>query len=162
MTEYDDSLRLNIKDWLMSEGWAVSEREHAEAHWVLVAEDSSKRRVVLAQARSPAEQIRIQATVEFSDQHRQQFAGLPAAQRDAVLWDVRMRLLSMHVEFSGLGAPLERVHINQRIYLDGLSRDGLMQRVSQVKDAMICVIWSTLRLLGNEPPPTGRGDFLVH
>lgn len=162
MSEYDDRLRIDIKDWLMSEGWTVSERDHDQARWVLVAEDTSKRRVVVAQARSPSDQIRIQATVELSDPHRQQFAALPQALRDEVLWDMRMRLLAMHVEFSGLGAPLERVHVNQRIYRDGLSRDALMQRVSQVKDAMICVIWSALRHLGNEPAPTARGDFLVH
>ncbi|HRQ64126.1 MAG TPA: DUF2299 family protein [Xanthomonadaceae bacterium] len=158
----DDKLRIDIKDWLMAEGWSVSERDHEQARWILVGEDAGKRRVQIARARFPAEQIRIQATVELAVQHRRQFAALPAQLRDSVLWDLRLRLLEMHVEFNGLGEPLERVHLNQRLYLDGLSRDALMQRVSQVKDAMICVIWLVLRHLGQEPPPTARGDFLVH
>jgi hypothetical protein len=162
MNHPDDRLRLDIKGWLMAEGWEVSERDHEQARWILVGEDSRKRRVLVAQARFPPEQIRIQATVEVSELHRQHFAALPPQVRESVLWEIRLRLLGMHVEFSGVGEPLERVHLNQRIYLDGLSRDALMQRVSEIKDAMICVIWLTLRHLGNEPPPPGRGDFLVH
>jgi hypothetical protein len=162
MSSDEDPIRLDIRDWLMAEGWVMSEREHANARWILVGEDSSKRRIVVARSRFPAEQIRIQATVELSAQHRAQFAALPANLRDAVLWDIRQRLLSMHVEFAGVGLPLERVHLNQRIYLDGLTRDAFIQRALQVKDAMISVIWSVLRHLGQEPPPAPRGDFMLH
>jgi hypothetical protein len=162
VNEAEDPIRLDIRDWLLAEGWKLSEREHAHARWILVGEDSGNRRILVARARFPAEQVRIQATVELSVLHREQFAALPASLRESVLWDIRQRLLSMHVEFAGVGLPLERVHLNQRIYLDGLTRDAFIQRVLQVKDAMISVIWYVLRHLGQEPPPTPRGDFMLH
>jgi hypothetical protein len=163
MSEYDDKLRLDIKRWMMAEGWAVTEREHDQAHWILVGEDRGKRRVSLAQPRSPAEQIRILAKVELSAAHRQQFAALPAQVRDAILWDIRMRLLAMHVEFTGINEPLQQVQLSQRIYLDALTRDALMQRVSQVKDAMLCVIWLAVRHLeGKVTAPTTAGDAMLH
>ena len=68
----------------------------------------------------------------------------------------------MSVDFSGIGEPLERVTVAQRIYLDGLTKDRFLQRVAVVKNALIAVIWSIGRRLSHLPPPSSHGDVLIH
>ena len=82
--------------------------------------------------------------------------------KDAILWELRFRLLNMSVDFSGIGEPLERVTVAQRIYLDGLTKDRFLQRVAVVKNALIAVIWSIGRRLSHLPAPSSHGDVLIH
>lgn len=157
-----EDVKARIQAWLQGEGWKLSAGSHPDADWLIVAEDSARRRLVVGQARQPSDQIRIQAAVDLAPDHRTKFATLPARVRGMVLWDLRFRLLELNVEFKGLGEPLERVTVTQRIYLDGLTKDRFLQRVGVTKNALIMVIWTVLRNLGDAAPPTSHGEPLVH
>lgn len=167
MTETDTgsspaAVREKVQAWLMGEGWSVSEKNHADATWLIQAEDRAGRKLLVGQARSPEDQLRIQATVAVAPEHKAKFESLPPETREDALWDLRFRLLGMSVEFDGLGEPLERVTVTQRIYLDGLTKDSFLLRVAAVKNALIAVIWSIGRRLKHVPPPSSDGDLIVH
>ena len=43
--------------------------------------------------------------------------------------------------------------LTQRIYLDGLTKDAFIQRFLTVRNAVIAVIWSTIKDLMDVKPP---------
>lgn len=157
-----EQVRERVETWLMDEGWTLSENSHAGACWLVQAEDQAQRRLLVGQTKSPGDQVRIQATVVVAADHREHFESLPAEVRDAILWELRFRLLNMGVDFSGIGEPLERVTVAQRIYLDGLTKDRFLQRLAVVKNALIAVIWSIGRRLSHLPAPSSHGEVLIH
>jgi len=157
-----EQVRDQVQTWLMGEGWSLSEKSNEGASWLVQAEDPAQRRLLVGQTKSPADQVRIQATVVVATDHREHFEALPAEVKDAILWELRFRLLNMSVDFSGIGEPLERVTVAQRIYLDGLTKDRFLQRVAVVKNALIAVIWSIGRRLSHLPAPSSHGDVLIH
>jgi len=88
-----------------------------------------------------------------ADEHRSKFGSLPEAKRREILWKLRFRLLMMNVDFAGVAEPMQAVLLTQRIYLDGLTKDGFFQRFLTVRNAVIAVIWSIMQdLEGVEPP----------
>jgi hypothetical protein len=74
MTEKGDlhsseQVRDQIQTWLMGEGWSLSEKSNEGAFWLLQAEDPAQRRLLVGQTKSPADQVRIQATVVVAADH---------------------------------------------------------------------------------------------
>ena len=39
--------RDQIQNWLMNEGWQISEQPHPEAAWLIRAEDAARRRILI-------------------------------------------------------------------------------------------------------------------
>lgn len=148
-----ESARDKIQSWLMSEGWQISEQAHSDFSWLITAQDAGDRRVVVGQNKTRQDLLHLEAVVEPSDEYREMFANLPEDRRREILWKLRFQLLSMNVDFAGVGEPLEAVLLTQRIYLDGLTKDAFVQRFHLVRNAVIAVIWSIIQHLeGVEPP----------
>ena len=153
MTKDATQLREKVQTWLMGEGWNLREKPHGTANWLIEARDSGGRHIVVGQRQGRDDQILLEGAVAVADQHQQQLMALAPAERQAMLWDLRFSLLSLGVEFHGVEEPLKRVMIGQRIYLDGLTKDRLLQRVSLVRNGVLLVIWSIARRLNLAPPP---------
>lgn len=148
-----ESARDKVQSWLMSEGWQISEQTHADFAWLITAQDAGDRRVLVGQSKTRQDLLHLEAIVEPSDEYRQMFATLPEDKRREILWKLRFQLLSMNVDFTGVGEPLEAVLLTQRIYLDGLTKDAFVQRFHLVRNAVIAVVWSIIQHLeGVEPP----------
>jgi hypothetical protein len=58
--------------------------------------------------------------------------------------------------------PFVRVVVGQRIYLDGLTQDSFLQRVSQVRNGVIAVIWSVARHLNLALGDSASGEIGVN
>ncbi|UCG14027.1 MAG: DUF2299 family protein [Deltaproteobacteria bacterium] len=156
-----EDTRNKIQNWLTSEGWKLSEQIHPEAAWLIRAEDAGGRKVLIGQNRTALDQIRFEARVKVASEHREQFDNLPDQRKREILWNLRFRLLSMNVDFSGVGELMESVVLTQRIYLDGLTKDTFIQRFSVVRNAIIAVIWSiTQDLEGVQPPAASDGPMM--
>ena len=82
-------------------------------------------------------------------------AALPQKKRQDFLWDLRFDLLMTDVEFSGLSDPLGRIGVGQPIFYDALSKDLFMQRLSEVKKALLLILWKIARLMEEPPPQIG-------
>jgi hypothetical protein len=145
--------RDKVQNWLMSEGWQLAEPTHPDFAWLIRAEDAGERRVLVGQNKAREDRIHLEANVRISEDHRKQFESLPDDKRREILWDLRFQLLQMNVDFVGVAEPIEEVILTQRIYLDGLTKDAFIQRFLSVRNAVIAVIWSTIKDLVDVTPP---------
>lgn len=146
-------VRAQVQTWLLGEGWRLTEKSHGDALWLLEARDAAGRHLVVGQKQGKQDQILLEGAVGIAPQHGTQIEGLPFADRQELLWDLRFTLLGLGVEFQGVEEPLTRVMVGQRIYFDGLTKDRFLQRVSQVRNGIIAVIWSVARRLNLNPTP---------
>ena len=157
-----DSIRDQVQNWLMSEGWQLSEPTHPEFAWLIRAEDAGERRILVGQNKAREDRVHLEANVRISDDHRKQFESLPEDKRREVLWDLRFQLLQMNVDFVGVAEPLKDIILTQRIYLDGLTKDAFIQRFLTVRNAVIAVIWSTIKDLMDVKPPAESTEKTKH
>ena len=157
-----DEIRDKVQNWLMSEGWQIAEPTHPEFAWLIRAEDGGERRILVGQNKARTDRIHLEANIKISDDHRSQFESLPEEKRREVLWNLRYQLLQMNVDFIGVGEPIEDVILTQRIYLDGLSKDAFIQRFLTVRNAIIAVIWSTIKDLPEVKPPAKSTEKTKH
>lgn len=148
-----EEVRDKIQNWLMSEGWQISEQAHPDLKWLVRAEDAGQRRILVGQSKAREDLIYLEARVSLSEEHRRKFENLPEGKRRESLWSLRFRLLQMNLDFAGVAEPMDAVILTQRIYMDGLTKDAFIQRFLMVRNAVIAVIWSAIQNLeGVEPP----------
>lgn len=153
-----EQTRDQVQNWLMKEGWQISEQAHPDLDWLIRAEDAAQRRILVGQGKVRPDMILLEARVDLADEHRKMFENLPQEKRRNILWDLRFRLLSMNVDFAGVTEPMRAVQITQRIYTDGLTKDNFLQRFTNVRNGVITVIWSIIRNLEGVEPPAESAD----
>ena len=147
-----EDIKEQIQKWLMEEGWRIRTENVPDAEWFLSGESEARVRIGIGQRRGRPDQIIIQGSVIFQQAQQDQIHRLPPEERTDFLWDMRFRLLDMGVEFSGVAEPPHEVRISQRIYYDGLTKDRFLQRVSQVRNGVLTVLWMVARRLAQPPP----------
>ena len=157
-----EATRDKVQNWLMSEGWKISEQTHPDLAWLIRAEDATERRILVGQSKAREDQIHLDARVNISDEHRKKFESLPEDRRREILWKLRFRLLLMNVEFTGVAEPMQTGVLTQRIYLDGLTKDAFIQRFLIVRNAVIAVIWSIIQDLEGVEPPAESTKAKLH
>lgn len=157
-----EATREKVQNWLMSEGWKISEQPHPDLAWLIRAEDAAERRILVGQDKIREDQIILEARVDVGDDHRKKFESLPEERRREILWRLRFRLLLMNVEFVGVADPMEAVVLTQRLYLDGLTKDAFIQRFLIVRNAVIAVIWSIIQDLEGVEPPAESTKPKIH
>jgi len=156
------AVRDKVQNWLMNEGWQISEPTHPDFAWLIRAEDGGERRILLGQNKAREDRIHLEATVRISEEHRKLFESLAEDKRREILWGLRFRLLQMNVDFVGVAEPMQDVVLTQRIYLDGLTKDAFIQRFLTVRNALIAVIWSTIKDLATVTPPAKSTEKTKH
>ena len=157
-----ETTRDKVQNWLMSEGWQISEQSHPNMEWLIRAEDAGERKILVGQNKAREDQIHLEASVAVADEHRQKFESLPEEKRREILWGLRFRLLSMNVDFLGVAEPMQTVVLTQRTYMDGLTKDGFIQRFLTVRNAVIAVIWSIIQDLEDVEPPAESTEATAH
>lgn len=150
-----DDVKDKIKTWLVEEGWQLTERAAPDARFALVAEDQKGHKMVVSQKAAAADRVVVQVTISLSDDDSQRFSALPEKKRQQFLWDLRFGLLQADVEFDGLTDPPKQIVVAEPIFYDALTKDLFVQRFSQVKRAMLLIIWSLRRFFAEPPPPMG-------
>lgn len=68
------------------------------------------------------------------------FAALSERSRFLLVQGLRAELLRSAVEFAGIDDRLDHVELSVRLYDDGLTKDALYRRVTQVMDAVLLVV----------------------
>ena len=147
-----EEIKEQIQKWLMEEGWRIRAENVPDAEWFLSGESEARVRIGIGKKRERPDQIIIQGSVTFNQTHRDQIARLLLEERSDFLWDMRFSLLNMGVEFSGVTDIPQEVRISQRIYYDGLTKDRFLQRVSQVRNGVLNVLWMVAKRLAQPPP----------
>lgn len=140
-----DTARKRAQQWLETTGWKVTQQRElpVEIQWLLIAKSEQKHSIDIVQYAKERDVIVFQATVELTDEHRALIAGLPEREANAFAGDLRLKLLTMNVDFQNLTAPFdEPVSIIQTLAYDGMTKDTFMQRVAQVRRALLVFIGS--------------------
>jgi hypothetical protein len=144
-----------IKTWLAEEGWQVTERAAPDARFALVAEDRRGHKMIVSQKAAAADRVVVQVIISLSDDDSRRFSALPEKKKQQFLWDLRFGLLQADVEFDGLTDPPKQIVVAEPIFYDALTKDLFVQRFSQVKRAMLLVLWSLRRFFAEPPPRMG-------
>ena len=144
-----------IKTWLVEEGWSLTEQTQPELRFAIVAQDEAGRKLIVGQENKRPDRIVIQASVTYGPDDQKRFNALPQKKRREFLWELRFDLLQMDVEFGGLSEPLQRVSVSQLIFYDALLKDAFMQRLSEVKKALLLIMWKVAQLMEEPPPQMG-------
>ena len=114
----------------------------------------------LQQRSDHPDQVLIFAILQLEEATCDQIMQLPMAERRELLWDVRFRLLQLGVEFDGITEPPQRVTVGLAIYRDGLGKDNLLRRMTQVHNATLAAAWTFARKFAEPPPERTMG--LIH
>lgn len=147
-----EATRQRVQSWLLAEGWQLTEKGHPDAHWLLEARDTAGRALVVGQRKGREVQVLLEGVVGIADAHRTGLEAISDRERSELFWTLRFTLLQLGVDFNGVQEPLERVMVGQRVYLDGMTRDSFLQRVSQVRNGVLAVIWTISRALNLSAP----------
>lgn len=147
--------QVSVKAWLLSEGYSVEPETSPDTHWLLVAKDEQGRPLAVGQKVDRPDRVMIMATSAVADEHQMKFEALPKPKRDEFMWDLRFSLLNTDVEFSGLSEPIELINVGEVVYLDALTKDTFMRRVSQVRKAQLLVLWKLQQLFEENPDKLG-------
>ena len=154
----NEEIKEQIQKWLMEEGWRIRTENVPDAEWFLSGESEAQVRIGIGKKRERPDQIIIQGSVTFQQEQQEQITQFPSAERNDFLWNMRFSLLNLGVEFSGVTEPPQEIRISQRIYYDGLTKDRFLQRVSQVRNGVLTVLWMVAKKL-DQPPPERTVGF---
>jgi hypothetical protein len=157
-----EATRGMVQNWLMSDGWQLSEQVHPNMAWLIRAEDGGGKRILVGQYKDREDNVLLEANVNFADDYRLKFETLPTDRRREILWRLRFQLLAMNVDFVGVGEPLKNVVLTQRVYLDGLTKDAFIRRFLAVRNSILAVIWSIIQDLEGVEPPSESAENRTH
>ena len=149
---FSEDAKAKVHAWLMEAGWGVRQESGVGVAWVFVAEDRFKRKVVVGQPAGKPDELVIQGAVKFDETMTNKVEQLPEKERDEFLWELRFELVRTNLEFNGVRIPLKRIEVSERIFLDALTKDTFLRRVSQVRKGILIVLWMLARKFAQEPP----------
>jgi len=141
-----------IREILMEDGWGVRQEPASKAIWAFIAENRAGIKIVVGQQIDKEDQIVIQGSVTPDDIIANRMAQLPEDERNNFLWDLRFELLRTDLEFNGIEAPLKRVEVSTRIFLDALTKDTFLLRTAQVRKGVLLVLWMIAKKFAQQPP----------
>lgn len=147
-----DHIRDRVRTLLMEDGWSLRQQSFPRTVWAFIAEDSLGRKIAVGQNTDREDQVVIQGAVAISETTTSRIAQLPEDERNNFLWDLRFELLRTNLEFSGVQFPLKHIEVTERIFLDALTKDVLIQRTSEVRKGVLMIQWMIQRKFAEQPP----------
>jgi hypothetical protein len=153
-----EKAKSNIQKWLLEDGYKIESQPNQNTLFRFVITDISGIKTIVAQPTLSLDQIVIGAGINFDDTQQNLLQTLENKERLDFLWDLRFGLLNLNVGFLGVSLPLKGIEISKPIYYDGLTKDALLQKISEVKRAVIFVMWTFDRKFGEAKP---KSDLMV-
>ncbi len=135
-----DQIRRRIEGWLAREFEKVLPFSDPGALWHLTAKDKNGRGFDVAQLAARPDRILVQATIEVLSNYRQRLAEMDARDRRDFICDLRLRLLSMDIEYKGLEYPLEQIVVAQLFFIDNLNRNVFFEKLASVNRAVLSIL----------------------
>jgi hypothetical protein len=133
------ALRDKVQRWLAEEGWSLVDATEPQAVWGLGATDALGRAVGVGQLRGHVDQVQITAVTQVIGEVQAKLHGMPAAERDRFLWDLKMELLRCGHDFLGVEIPMKMIVIRDMCYFDGLTKDTFFSKLDKVRRGIILV-----------------------
>jgi hypothetical protein len=135
-----DAIRRRVQNWLTTRFNNVVPQESQECFWQLTGLDEMGGGLDVSQFRSKPELIYIQGTIKLSPVHQQKFVKMSPKERFDFISELRLMLLSIDVEFSGIDDPLETILIVNPLFVDTLNRDAFINKLAWVNRGVLSMI----------------------
>ena len=164
-SQYDPykETRRQVRTWLLGQHYTLEDLNDPEKAWVVIAKEAEQEGVPpesrfgfgLSQHRGEADVIGLAITMMGSPfpGAPNPFAGLPANERETLLFDLRMKLAQFDVAFR-LENDLSETLIGTHIYRDGLTQDRFFQAIHTIRRAFLTVHWTLERKFSGRTPPS--------
>jgi hypothetical protein len=149
-----DRIRETVREFLIEDQWQLGELSGPDLAWGHLATDRQGRKLVVAQRKERTDEILLQARVSVHENTQAQLRTLIPEDRKGFLWDMRMALMQMNVDFNGISDDPTNIRVVSRIFFDGMSKDVFFQRLSEVRRALLTILWMLNRKFEDQPPPT--------
>lgn len=154
--------RSTITRWLLEDNWKLQETTSEQTEWAVVAEDDQGKKIVLGQVKKRPDLIVLQASITPPDDLRAKIRDMrPVEARDELLWEIRFQLLNMGVRFSGVEVEFERIQLTNQLYLEDLPRNEFVRCLAKVQDAVLAIMWTMRRRLGQPAGSEEQKDLLM-
>lgn len=143
--------RQKVSEWLMSDGYAVSQGTLQGVAWSLDAKMNDQV-VIVGQRTDRADHLTVFAPIGLAEVHAQQIDAPEEQRREAFLWALRFELLRMALDFQGVLHPFRRVTLARRVHWPATKAE-ILETVGAVRRGITAVVWSINRELGIAAAP---------
>lgn len=154
--------RQRFTSWLVDEGYSVSSLDAQDAAWLVRAVDPARRVLIVGQKPQRPDTLIFQATVNVSEQHTKKVAELDESLRRDFLSDMALTLLSLGLDFNGVGHPFQQVQLTDHLHLDGLDRNLFSRTIRKLRHGILAVQLCVAKELAEAPPATTGEGMAVH
>lgn len=145
-TENGDAKKAKIKEWLMQADWRVKEVHEPQAVWLLTALSQGGKTLTVARPKIAPDRIDIQTSMKLSEDTRRHYEDMASQDRQKLIWDIRIGLIQMGIDFLGIVDSLqEDIILFDCIYDDGLTKDRFLRRLAHVMNGMGYVLYMLRR-----------------
>ena len=148
----NNKVKDKIQKWLLDEGYKIQTVPNEKASFAIMATDSQDIKTQIIQPKGKDDLAVIVAGITFSEEQQSALKNKEVKERTRILWEMRFGLLNMGVGFGGITVPIKNIQVSTHIYHDGLNKNAFMEKIAQVKRAVLFVLWSINKELGEIKP----------
>ncbi len=153
--------------WLSDEGWAIQKQSDPKAHFNYLVEVLSGVSLnVIQPMEGGSDKVVVASNYDIDQSDMSYLRGLDPAGRDRFLWDLKILLTQVGIQFNMVGATGEpdgedpaRIVVLAPAWFDGLTKNVFMHTVDIVKNGLLLVGWTFARAKG--APLSGESDPMV-
>jgi hypothetical protein len=153
-----EKVKTNIQKWLLEEGFKIQSQLNTKTLFDFLATDANGVKSRIIQPTLKLDQVMIVCGVSIDENQQSTLLAMENKKRLTFLWNLRFGLLDLGVQFSSITAPLKLLEISKSIYYDGLTKDAFMEKLLEVRNAVLFVFWTFDREFGEIKP---KSDLMV-
>jgi hypothetical protein len=153
-----EKVKANIQKWLLEDGYKIESQPDPKSLFRFLITDMSGIKTTIMQPLLTTDQIILAAGINYDSNQQSLLQNLENKERLNFLWDLQFGLLNLDVGFTGITLPVSFIEVSKIIHYDGLTKDAFLQRLSNVKRAVIFTMWTFDRKFGEAKP---QSDLMV-
>ena len=139
-----------IMKWVVNSGLGVesiSNEKHDFA--ITMYENRNLPQLQIIHPKADTAYVLVAGLVSIPESDRKKLKELKREQFDELIWDNKMRLLTMDVDFTVWGSEQDpdSWEVQKRVFLDETNTNHFHEACHKVKNAIISIIWSYKREL---------------
>lgn len=131
-----------LEEWLEAEGFTVWKFADEDSRFSLKVTRDEYPPLLVLQPQSKADSILVTGDVRLTDKGQEKLVALPEKEREFMLFDLRMVLLSTECrcQFVPSSKSWKIVRVSKPVFYDGLTKDRFFETVDTVARAVSLVI----------------------
>ncbi|MFB3889988.1 MAG: DUF2299 family protein [Candidatus Bathyarchaeia archaeon] len=148
--ETREQIIAHVMKWITQSGLEVTSFDDARHDFVLaVSETVNLPQLQVIHLKPDSAFVMIVGLVNIPESDRQTLKNRNADEFDTLVWDIKLNLVRMGVDFTVLGAERDpdSWEVQKRLMLSDTTANDFLEAYSKAKNALISIIWSYKRAL---------------